>query len=80
MAREGCSGLLITEFRNSCNILYGREAWSLTLRERHKKGSQNSAHDLILYIALTNVVITGCGPVQFLKNFCDAIFITDLKA
>ena len=42
MARTGCCGLQITEFRNSCSILYGREAWSVALRERHKKGSQNS--------------------------------------
>jgi len=76
MARVGCSGLQITEFLNICNILYGREAWSLTFRERHKKGSQNSAHVLILYIALTNIVIIECGAVQCLKNFCDEMFIT----
>jgi hypothetical protein len=80
MARAGCSGFQITEFINSCNILYGREAWSLTLGERHKKGSQNSARHLILYIVLTNIAIRGCGPVQCLKTFCDEVFITDLKA
>lgn len=80
MNRAGCSGLQITEFRNSCNILYGREAWSLTFRQKHKKGSQISAHDLILYIALTNTVITECGPFRCLNDFCDEMFITDLKA
>jgi hypothetical protein len=34
---------------------------------------------LILYVELINIVITGCGPVQYLKNVCDEMFITDLK-
>ena len=79
MARAGFSGLQVTEFPNSCNILCARETRSLTLRERHKKVSQNFARDLILYVAFTKIVITRCGPVQCLKNFCK-MFFTDLKA
>ena len=62
MARAGFSGLQITEFRNNCNILNGRETCSVTLRGRHRRGLSKCGPCLILYVTLIDIAIIGCGP------------------